>query len=277
MENRLEIMNFYIKFRKAVVGLSLFFSFSYLESEQYPIRYERFYCFKDCNEMNVDILERFLPYNPVIVEGGAYCGGLTSKLSKLWPRGQIYAFEPNPRAFDELQKMISVEGLANIIPYNLALADYTGPGTFYVCHGTYGKSAEFEFASSLLRPTQEMEIHYQGPKIEVSCVNLDDWCREKQVDHIDLLILELQGMEFQVLISSPEILQNVKAIYTQTNFFPFREGMINYFILKSFLETMGFVVLEHLYRQGHSGNAIFLSRELFDGYFKYSVGLKLGV
>lgn len=266
----------YITMRKSVIALLLFLSFSCLESEQYPLRYEGVYFFKDFNEVHVNILEGFFPYNPIIVEGGAYCGGLTFKLSKLWPYGQIYAFEPNPRAFGELQKTISTQGLTNVVPYNVALADSTGSEIFYLCHGSNGKSPEFEFASSLLRPTKEMEIHYQGPKIEVPCVNLDYWCKQEQIDHIDLLVLELQGMEFQVLISSPEILKNVKAIYTQTSFFPFREGTINYLVLKPFLESMGFVVLEHWYRQGLSGNAIFVSRELFDAYFKYSLGLKLG-
>jgi hypothetical protein len=73
-------------------------------------------------------------------------------------------------------------------------------------------------------------------------------------------------------MSSPQILKTVKAIYTQTHFYPFRLGTTHYTTLKPFLESQGFVLLEHWYQEGLGGNAIFLSGELFDAYFKYSLG-----
>ena len=200
-----KMLNFRIFIRKAIALLLSALSFSCLESEQYPTRFEGVYIYSDRGEVNVNVLEGFLPYNPVIIEGGAYWGDQTSRLAKLWPRGKIFAFEPNPRAFEQLKKRITADRISNAYAYDFALADYNGTATLYLCHGTTGNDPIFEYASSLLKPTKEMEIHYQGPKIEVPCINLDSWCKQNNIINIDLLILELQGMELPVLISSPEI------------------------------------------------------------------------
>lgn len=70
--------------------------------------------------------------------------------------------------------------------------------------------------------------------------------------------LDLEGFELQFLKSSPHILKTVKVIYTETNFFHFREGMTQYNDLKTFLEAEGFTVVAHWYSEGMQGDAIFV-------------------
>ena len=103
-----------------------------------------------------------------------------------------------------------------------------------------------------------MKIHYQGPQAIVDCVILDDWCRKNGIDKIDFMWLDLEGMELQVLKSSPKILKTVSVIYTETNFYPFRIGMTQYAALRTFLEQSGFRLLSHWYHEGLQGNAIFV-------------------
>jgi hypothetical protein len=106
-----------------------------------------------------------------------------------------------------------------------------------------------------------MAIHYQGPKVEVPCVILDDWCKKNNIEQIDFMWLDLEGLELQVLKSSPSILTTVKAIYTETNMYDFRKGMTKYKELRSFLEASGFTMLSHWYFEGLQGNAIFIKKE----------------
>lgn len=180
-----------------------------------------------------------------------------------WPAGFVYTFEPNPHAFELLKETIAP--YSNILGVPFAVASYNGVATLNICYGTGGNDPTFEGASSLLNPTPPMKQHYQGPKVEVPCVILDDWCKENGIDHLDLLWLDLEGMELQVLKSSPEILKTVQVIYTETNLKQFREEMTLYRDLRRFLEESGFKLVAHWYTPGAQGDAIFVKRELTHG------------
>jgi FkbM family methyltransferase len=227
--------------------------------------------------IDLTMLHQFLPYNPIILEAGAFNGKDTVRAANLWPKARIFAFEPNPQAFKNLQAAIDNAGLENIETYPLALCHYNGTAFFNVCLGMAGEDPTFGYASSTLPTTKEMEIYCKGPQIKVPCMILDDWCNERQVKNIDLLRLELEGLELPVLRSSPNILKTVKVLYVKTFIHPFRISMTEYAELKEFLEESNFVLLSHRYIPGIIGHAIFLSRELFDAYFKLSLGIYLEV
>ncbi len=237
--------------------------------------YEGIGLFYGQGDVDLAWLPQFLPYNPVIVEAGAFRGAETVRAAKIWPKGRIIAFEPNPAAFAKLQE--AVADLENVETHPLALNVYNGTAVLNVCLGMQGKDPIYGYASSLLPLTPEMQIYCKGPQIEVPCVVLSDWCRENKVDHIDVLRLEAEGMELPLLQSSLEILESVKVIYVRTFMHPYRQGMTRYHELKRFLEQAGFVLLSHWFTRDIDGRAIFLSRELFDAYFKLSLGIYLGV
>jgi FkbM family methyltransferase len=239
--------------------------------------YEGIGLFQNYNKIDIAWLPQFLPYNPVIVEAGAFRGDETLRMAKQWPRGLIIALEPNPEAFKHLQKKMQEELVSNVELHNLALNTYTGIAFLNTCNGMKGDDPAFGYASSMLPLTKDMEVYCKGPQVIVSSTTLDEWCEEQQIDHIDLLRLELEGLELQVLQSSPQILKNTKVIYVKTQIHPYRVGMTQYFELKAFLEQSNFVLLSHWYNPGIIGYAVFLSRELFDAYFKLSLGLYLEI
>lgn len=245
--------------------------FSHLHGEEY----EGVELFRSTGRIDLNWLPQFLPYNPIIVDAGASAGLGTIQAAKIWPKAQIYAFEPNPYLFDQLQERIQSEKLTNIEIYPVALNTYTGTASLHVCRGMKGNERTFENFSSLL--PQEKDIYCVGPKLNVACVLLEDWCKWNKIEHIDLLRLELEGLELKVLQSSANILKNVKIIYVQTVIHPYRLGMTTYNELKKFLESSNFVLLSHWYTPWTKGYAIFLSRELFDAYFKLSLGIYLGL
>ena len=241
--------------------LFLCFAFSYLGANPYPYRFEGH--FEEFSGKRLELIARFLPESPIILEAGAHFGTDTVKFIDQWPCSQILCFEPLPESYENLVE--NTRNFPQVETYKLALSNREGSATFYVCHGTEGLARPNELgASSLLPPSKDMEIHYKGPKIQVNCVVLDKWCSQQGVDHIDFMWLDMEGNELQALSSSPEILKTVKVIYTETNFISFRKGMTRYPALKAFLEKAGFVVLSHWYAQGFQGDAIFIKKELYD-------------
>jgi len=239
--------------------------------------YEGIQLFYSQGSIDLSWLPQFLPYNPVILEAGAFRGAETCRAAKIWPKGRVIAFEPNPGAYAELQSAVEEARLDNVETYPLALHRYNGTAALNVCLGMQGKDPIYGYASSLLPLTPEMEIYCKGPQVEVPCVVLDDWCKENGIDRIDVLRLELEGMELPVLESSPEILKSVKVVFVKTIIHPYRRGMTQYHDLKNFLLKSNFVLLSHWFTRGIDGHAVFLSRELFDAYFKLSLGIYLEV
>ncbi len=234
------------------------------------IYYEGTQTFQNYGKVDLNALVQFLPYNPVIVEAGAYKGKQTVYATKVWPYYRyLIAFEPNPMAFIELQQRVIDEKLERVHLYNLALNNYNGKATLYLSEAN-------EQESSLLPATEEMQSYYQGPQLRVPCVVFDDWCEQNQIESIDILSLELEGLELKVLEGSSRILKNTKIIILQSFFRPYRVDMCNYFFVKDFLTRSQFVPLMHWYEQGERGVAVYVSQEMYDAYFVKCLGLGLG-
>lgn len=239
--------------------ISLFTYCVSLFGENYPHKFEG--SFVGWEHKRLDLISFFLPISPTILQAGGHYGSETLNFAHCWPYSKIHSFEPNPHSFEILSS--NTANINNIQVYNLALNDYTGIAPFYVCYGSTGKDVAFEHASSLLKPSECMEMHYQGPLINVECTSLDDWCSQNAIAPIDFICLNLQGSELQVLKNSPKTLKALTCLSIHTNFFPFRIGTSHYPELKSYLEKSGFQLLAHWYKEGLEGDAIFIKNEYF--------------
>jgi FkbM family methyltransferase len=206
----------------------------------------------------LEIIEQFLPENPIVFEVGGHNGTDSVRLSEKWPNGKIISFEANPNQFKSYEVKASKH--KNMFGYNLAVNTFNGFTDFYLCWGSTGDNPEFEGASSLLKPSKEREIDYQGPVIHVPCVVFDDWCKENQVENVDFMWLDLEGFERQFISSSPNILSTVSVIYTETNFTDFRQGTTQFYDLKDFMEDLDFELIAHWYNEGLQGDAIFVRK-----------------
>lgn len=229
-----------------------------LHGDNYPSRFEG--GFSGWEHKRLDLVAQFLPANPVILQAGGHYGTETIRLAQRWPKGRVFALEPNPHAFEILCANIGL--MPNVQLFELALGESSGVFPFYICHGSTGDNTAFEHASSLLRPSQAMAVHYQGPCIDVACCTLSQWCDQNHLDHLDLMCLDLQGAELQVLKGSPQVLRDLRGLIVHTNFFPFREGTTQYSELRTFLDRNGFHLVAHWYRDGLDGEAIFLKEDL---------------
>ncbi len=243
-----------------MIFVCLFASHLYCEY-QYITKYEGTAIYEKFSGRPLEIIDKVIPENPMIFEAGGHYGVDTIKFAKKWPHSTIISFEPNPHAFEK--HLETTRDFSNIHGFHLAVNNYNGTAILNVCYGTTGDDPIFEGASSLLEASEGMKIHYQGPKVEVPCVVLDDWCRENGVENIDFMWLDLEGLELQILKCSPKILKTVKVIYTETNFYKFRKGTTKYKDLRAFLQKSGFKVLAHWYNENLQGNAIFVRQELY--------------
>jgi len=200
----------------------------------------------------------FSRYNPTIIEVGSFEGNGTVQLSKSYPYGRIFSFEPHPHSFEKLKE--KTKTLKNVFPINLAVHNINGQSQLW---------GDGLFAS-LFQKEKKLDQAYT-----VSSVRLEDWCKDNMIDQIDLLRLDTNGLEFLILSDSSEILQKTISISVKTFSHPIHYPIVRFSKLKSFLVNAGFEMMTHWYvidkAKNHNqkkGEAFFIKKHFYDSIFR---------
>jgi len=165
----------------------------------------------------INILDVYLPSNPIIVEAGAFDGNDTSKMSLRWPAGIIHAFEPVPEIYTRLRE--NTKKHTNICYHPYALSNINGTQLFYISErptrpgiasqaGSLHKPKDRLKASPLIFPRTAM----------VNTITLAQWVQENNIDTIDLLWLDTQGHELSILQAAGPFLKNIRVILAEVSF-----------------------------------------------------------
>jgi FkbM family methyltransferase len=188
------------------------------------------------------VIARYIPEHPIILEAGAFHGQDSIRMAQHWPQAIIYAFEPVPELFSKLENATAAYRHINPVP--LALGATEGTHTFWPCEHPKrpGKHSQ---AGSLLEPQERLQwspITFNEP-ITVPTTTIDAWAQQNNIDHIDLLWLDLQGYELPVMQASPHILQTVRAIWTEVHFVQAYKDQAQYPKVTAWLESQGFTLV----------------------------------
>ncbi|MDB5280368.1 MAG: methyltransferase FkbM family [Ferruginibacter sp.] len=150
----------------------------------------------------------------VIVDIGANVGDTVLRYHALFPKAEIYAFEPFPDSFTTLQNRVS--GIETVTGYQKAISDKSGTKEFFVNHNTA--------TNSLLQP-QKMGLSSDKEVanklvIVVDVLSIDDFCTTNKIETIDILKLDIQGGELAALRGAAKMLKEKKInlIYTEAYF-----------------------------------------------------------
>ena len=146
---------------------------------------------------------------------GAHKGESIKIMSKFFPGTRIYAFEPNPNCYREIQK------LANRVVkvFNLALGANIGTSSFYL-----SKHSE---SSSIIIPKIDSRRHQMKSKVlgikptemysetTVDIDTIDNFVTKNDIPYITLLKVDCEGSEFDVLNGARNTLTNGVVKYIQ--------------------------------------------------------------
>jgi FkbM family methyltransferase len=171
-----------------------------------------------------------------ILDIGANIGVFTTRIHGLFPKADLYSFEPLKDVYEELQ--LHTRKLPNHRSYNVSLGDFNGTSTI--------KRNAFSPSSSLLELGQ---VHRDAFPFaidtwdeEVIVKRLDDFLQEEKITpSAGLLIkLDVQGYEDRVIRGGEETFRKAKIIMAEVCFHEIYKGQVLFDGIFSLFGDMGF-------------------------------------
>lgn len=149
----------------------------------------------------------------MIFDVGAHVGETAARYRSLFPRAMIHSFEPFPESFARLSSVAA--DLQPIEAHALALAVSEGEARFSVNRNPA--------TNSLLASDNRGEVYWRGdtPKpaghLSVRTMSLDGFARDRSIERIDILKMDVQGGEYDVLRGGRDLLrrQAIGLIYME--------------------------------------------------------------
>jgi len=180
----------------------------------------------------------------VLFDIGAHFGESVTYLRELFPESQILSFEPDPDSFGTL----SSQRIPDVRYYNLAFCDRDGEMAFYKNRISHTNSllkvnprSRDSIAFTKARDEQRTDIFREvNEAIQVPTARLDSFCRANEVEHIDLLKIDVQGAERLVLEGASEILEKTKVVVLEISFYDYYEQNSSFSDIERFLHPPGF-------------------------------------
>lgn len=175
----------------------------------------------NCNTLEVNDCYQAIKdvTNPIVFDVGANIGTISIWLSKILHLGHIYSFEAQRQIFYQLAGNIAINNLYNIDAFNYAVGDREK--IIHVKEPDYFSNYDYGTFSLL-----EEKIPTSGKNLIVECITLDNFVLKQKIPKVDLLKIDVEGMDLEVLKGSINIL-NLFAPAIYVEHFDNKTSMIN--------------------------------------------------
>jgi FkbM family methyltransferase len=201
----------------------------------------------------------------VVFDIGANVGDVSLYMLHYFPRATVYGFEPCTSTYDRLLSNVGKAGyLERFRPFRLGFFDEETEGTLQVssAHG----------ANSLVAAGDEYRImnpHVTAVTTEqIPLLRLDDFVDREGIKHIDLVKIDVEGVEQQVLRGGAETFSHrVETVVMEVSFVRLSRKNGEYIRLFQLLHDYGFAPAE-IYDISHAESAKTWKLAQFDCVFR---------
>lgn len=172
----------------------------------------------------------------IIFDIGAHNGESIEMFINLKKNIIIHSFEPNDECFKKLENKYN--NYKNIVLNNYAVTNKAGKSTFYINnHSTTSSflkiNRKFKYENFIFRNIKK--------KLVNTC-KLDDYCKEKKIQRIDLLKIDVQGFEDIVLEGAKNLIKSrrIKKIILEIVLAKHYERSCNFYKIEKLLIKHGY-------------------------------------
>ena len=170
-----------------------------------------------------------------LLDIGANVGQYASEMRKIFPKAQIYSFEPLKDCFKQLNE--NMKNDARFQALNCALSDEPGE--------TQINRNEHSPASSLLKLGDLHRKHYtyavatRSETIRVEC--LDKMAGQLKIETPLMIKMDVQGFEDKVIAGGVKTIRKAKILIVETSFEELYEGQPLFDDIYEKLKELGFI------------------------------------
>ncbi|MEI7578648.1 MAG: FkbM family methyltransferase [bacterium] len=159
----------------------------------------------------------------IVVDLGANFGFFTLKVKQNSPDVKIISVEPNVYAFDLLVKNVSQNRLKNIYPVNKAIAGQDDFLNIYSIVNASALSGKYPPKSSAEKYSWIRDEMLSVASVEG--ITLGHLFEEYNLNHVDLLKIDVQGMELEIITAAVDLLDKVSRIVVEPHSVESREKL----------------------------------------------------
>ncbi len=147
----------------------------------------------------------------IAIDCGANVGSVTQKMLK--PGVKVYAFEPDPYAFENLKNKFG--GNSGVILINKAVSDHQGTAKLYFHKNAYADQVKWSRASSLVVEKSNVD---QKHFTEVELIDFVKFISDLN-SPIGLLKMDIEGEEVKVLnaLIDANLTSRIRSIVVETH------------------------------------------------------------
>ena len=150
----------------------------------------------------IDMVRRIIKNNFNILDIGANIGWYTIHLAKMAPEGNVYSFEPIPKTFRSLEKVIILNNLKNVKLMNFGLSEKEDIIEFFF-------DSKLSVAASMRNLYDKQDIEKIKCKVEKLDIVIE---RLKIKGNIDFIKCDVEGAELFVIKGAINTLKKNKPI-----------------------------------------------------------------
>lgn len=162
---------------------------------------QQLYLFNTYEECELKFLERNLKSGDTFIDIGANIGIYSLTAASLVKKsGKVIAFEPFTKNHEKLNKHLSINNFKNIIIEKLAISDKAGQITIYINE----QEQNCGMASTIEQTYTTKE--------NIQAVTLDEYMAGKNIQHIKLIKMDIEGAEFKALQGMQQTLKKYRPI-----------------------------------------------------------------
>lgn len=208
-------------------------------------------------DLEVDLKRIFKTKSPTILfDVGANVGQTTQRFTRFYPSADVYAFEP-----------------IQVMYQTLLSRTAKNPRVHCHCAALGEKNVVVEMLvgtdSQVSKRTYSGNSGHGERRETVQMLQLDEFCEQHEISHIDLLKTDCEGYDVEVLLGARRLLQEgrISAIYSEVNFQRDKRHA-DFFELENYLYSSGYVFYG-LYEYfgdwvGSSANALFVRKDFWE-------------
>lgn len=156
--------------------------------------------FGDYEQDELKGIFNLLSTSATILDIGANCGFYSLQLAKQYPDSHVYAFEPIPATFHDLQQNFALNDVTNATAYNVGLSNQEGVFPVYFYKEGTGNSS-----------LQNLSDHEQVEQVDCQFRPLDSYIDEI-LGPIDFIKCDVEGAELLVVQGGLKVIQRHKPL-----------------------------------------------------------------